>query len=223
MDVPRGELGSGCFSSSGTIVVRHPDGPDVPPCQFGPGRRRVPADSGRPGCRVAAGPLPAHALARRSGTCVSAGPAGCRGSVGCGEERGEFSFAGQGGELGQGVDQAANLILHHRDHPFGDQPPGAGRNRLDQRHQGCSEALGGGKGWCGGHGNMLVRICAAGQGGNARFYPSHPRRRVSTSGQIVADDPRHRGATPAWMSAFAGMTLYLLDLQEIDRPDKPQT
>jgi hypothetical protein len=101
--------------------------------------------------------LPIPALPGGPGAGVSAGPADfCLFGGGERRERGELAFPGQGGELGQGIDETANVILDPRDEPFRDAPPVAGRNRVDQCHHSGTEALGRGKGWGVGHGNMLV-------------------------------------------------------------------
>lgn len=78
------------------------------------------------------------------------------GSLDWGGERREFAFARQGRELGQGVDEAADVILHHGDQPIRHAPPLVARDSVDQCHQSGIEALRPGE-RCGiGHRNMLI-------------------------------------------------------------------
>ncbi len=60
---------------------------------------------------------------------------------------GLLAFRDRDGEEGQSLDEAADIVLHRRDHPAWHEPAGPRRDGPDQTYQGDAEALRRGKGW----------------------------------------------------------------------------
>ncbi len=201
MGAPRRGLGSARFSSSGESRLRPVGGWDAGSRRPGPGGPRSCPDLGSLG-GSRAWPLPGLALARSPGARFSADPAGFRGGLGCGGERGQFTLAGLGREEVQGLDETFYIALDTGDHPFGNPPPGPGRDGLDERHQRRAEAVYRGQGGGVVHENMLVWMTVAGQGdfggcGRARArwgsrkqgYPQMTQMRLGWSSMVWIGSP----------------------------------